>query len=102
MLPGEVVVVPARECRAGLPSWHHPTYDALLRQAVDVQETGLTTSDSAAHMAGSEILVGLAGQLLARSAASRSARWAAVGCSEASTSTSWPMLTPRSLASSAR
>ncbi|UKY54938.1 hypothetical protein [Streptomyces inhibens] len=59
------VVVPAREYRSGLPSWHHPTYDALLRQAVDVHETGLTTSDSAAHMAGSEILVGLAGQLLA-------------------------------------
>ncbi|BCK72711.1 hypothetical protein Srufu_066640 [Streptomyces libani subsp. rufus] len=58
-------VVPAREYRAGLPSWHHPTYDALLRQAIDVHQTGLTTSDSAAHMVGSEILVGLADQLLA-------------------------------------
>jgi hypothetical protein len=59
------VVIPAREYRASLPDWHLPVYDDLYRQAADVHETGLTASDSAAHMAGSEILVGLADQLLA-------------------------------------
>lgn len=59
------VVVPAREYRESLPEWHHPVYDELLHRAVDVHETGLQTSDSTAHMAGSEILVGLADELLA-------------------------------------
>jgi hypothetical protein len=59
------VVVPAAEYRDGLPHWHHPTYDRLLRAASDVHETGMTASDPQAHMAGSEILVGLVGELLA-------------------------------------
>ncbi|WP_326615636.1 hypothetical protein OG863_00135 [Streptomyces decoyicus] len=59
------VVVPAREYRESLPSWHHPVYDALRQKAIDIHETGLTVSDSFAHMAGSEILVGLADELLA-------------------------------------
>ncbi|MEU9112163.1 hypothetical protein AB0D04_10280 [Streptomyces sp. NPDC048483] len=59
------VVVPAAEYREGLPEWHHSTYDALMRQAADVHETGLAASDSDAHMAGSEILVGLVDELLA-------------------------------------
>ncbi|REK90983.1 hypothetical protein DY245_07340 [Streptomyces inhibens] len=58
-------VVPAAEYRAGLPDWHHPVYDGLMRRAADIHETGLVTSDSAAHMAGSETLVGLADELLA-------------------------------------
>ncbi|MBQ0868417.1 hypothetical protein KBZ21_12470 [Streptomyces sp. A73] len=58
-------VVPAQEYREGLPGWHHDTYDRLLRQASDIHETGLTRSDEKAHMAGSEILVGLADHLVA-------------------------------------
>ncbi|GAB3181592.1 hypothetical protein [Streptomyces incanus] len=58
-------VVPAAEYRAGLPDWHHPTYDRLLGLASDVHETGMTVSDAQAHMAGSEILVGLVDDLLA-------------------------------------
>lgn len=58
-------VVPAAEFREGLPDWHHPTYDRLIKLACDKHETGLTVSDAQAHMAGSEILVGLADELLA-------------------------------------
>lgn len=36
-----------------------------MRRAADIHETGLVTSDSVAHMAGSEALVGLADELLA-------------------------------------
>src|SRR5439155_58787 len=59
------IVVPAAEYREGLPEWHHPIYDELMRKAVGVHKTGLTASDSGAHMAGSEVLVGLADELLA-------------------------------------
>ncbi|WP_236719294.1 hypothetical protein [Wenjunlia vitaminophila] len=59
------VVVPAQEYRSGLPENHHATYDALLREAVETHSTGLVESDSNAHMAGSEILVGLVDVLLA-------------------------------------
>ncbi|MGW7385320.1 hypothetical protein [Streptomyces sp. NPDC054794] len=59
------IVVPAAEYRQSLPDWHHPTYDKLLSRACDVHETGMTTSDSQAHMTGSEILVGLVDELLA-------------------------------------
>ncbi|MFF4158468.1 hypothetical protein [Streptomyces sp. NPDC001678] len=59
------VVLPAEEYRDGLPDWHHQTYDALLGRASDVHRTGLAQSDSQAHMAGSELLVGLADQLWA-------------------------------------
>lgn len=59
------VVVPASQYRDGLPTWHHPDYDRLLASAADVHATGLTESTSEAHQAGSEILVGLADELLA-------------------------------------
>ncbi|MWA07662.1 hypothetical protein [Streptomyces sp. BA2] len=59
------VIVPAAEYRASLPEWHHATYDALMSRAADVHETGMTASDSEAHMTGSEILVGLADELIA-------------------------------------
>ena len=59
------VVIPAEEHRAGLPEWHHPDYDNLLHKAADVHHTGLKASDSTAHMAGSEVLVGLVDILLA-------------------------------------
>lgn len=59
------VVVPATEYRDSLPEWHHSTYDALKSRASDVHETGATASDSEAHMTGSEILVGLADEVVA-------------------------------------
>jgi hypothetical protein len=58
-------VIPATAYRDSLPTWHHPVYDRLLHRAADIHATGLTTSDSHAHMAGSEILVGLVDELLA-------------------------------------
>ncbi|MFI9029927.1 hypothetical protein [Streptomyces sp. NPDC053560] len=59
------VVVPAEQYRSGLPESHHATYDKLLAQAVEVHSTGMQESTSQAHMAGSEILVGLADRLVA-------------------------------------
>ncbi|MER5972776.1 hypothetical protein ABT112_24095 [Streptomyces sp. NPDC002055] len=59
------IVVPAEEYREGLPESHWPLYDALTNRASVVHSTGMTTSDSAAHMAGSELMVGLADELLA-------------------------------------
>ncbi|GGV69916.1 hypothetical protein GCM10010277_80430 [Streptomyces longisporoflavus] len=59
------VIVPADRYRAGLPRWHHGVYDALLSRAARVHHTGISVSDSAAHMAGSELLVRLADELLA-------------------------------------
>ena len=59
------VVVPASRYRDGLPEEHHVTYDRLHALAVEVHETGMVESDEQAHMAGSEILVGLADRLLA-------------------------------------
>lgn len=59
------VVVPARDYRASLPEWHHATYDSLLLRASEVHETGLHESNSQAHMTGSEILVGLADEVIA-------------------------------------
>ncbi|MFJ7204778.1 hypothetical protein ACIQWR_14700 [Streptomyces sp. NPDC098789] len=59
------VVLPAEEYREGLPEGHWPVYDRLMAQASEVHRTGMVTSDSAAHMAGSEILVGLVDELLA-------------------------------------
>ncbi|GAB2883036.1 hypothetical protein [Streptomyces mayteni] len=59
------VVIPADAYRAGLPDWHHAEYDALVAAAVAIHRTGLTDSDSQAHMAGSEVLVGLVDHLVA-------------------------------------
>ncbi len=58
-------VVPAQRYRKALPTWHQPVYDHLLTRAADVHHTGMVESDSTAHMAGSEILVGLVDELLA-------------------------------------
>ncbi|MGW7516696.1 hypothetical protein ACWGJ2_14000 [Streptomyces sp. NPDC054796] len=58
-------VVPARAYRDGLPAWHHATYDDLLSRAVETHRTGLDASDARAHMAGSELLVGLVERLVA-------------------------------------
>ncbi|WP_301124454.1 hypothetical protein [Streptomyces cacaoi] len=59
------VVVPAEQYRDGLPDSHHSTYDELLAQAAEVHHTGMRASTSQAHMAGSEILVGLVDRLVA-------------------------------------
>ncbi|MFE5117900.1 hypothetical protein [Streptomyces sp. NPDC056669] len=59
------VVVPAEQYREGLPEEHHQTYDRLIEQATDIHRTGMVESDSQAHMAGSEILVGLVDELVA-------------------------------------
>ncbi|MGI5139294.1 MULTISPECIES: hypothetical protein [unclassified Streptomyces] len=58
-------VIPATEYRDGLPEWHHSVYDELMARAADVHHTGLRESTSQAHQAGSEIVVGLADQLVA-------------------------------------
>ncbi|MFD7662832.1 hypothetical protein [Streptomyces sp. NPDC059788] len=59
------VVVPAERYRDGLPEAHRAAYDALLGRAVDVHRAGFRDSGAEAHMAGSEILVGLVDRLLA-------------------------------------
>ncbi|WP_037577625.1 hypothetical protein [Phaeacidiphilus oryzae] len=59
------VVVPAGEYRAGLPTWHHPEYDALYARATAVHRTGLTASTPEAHQTGSEMLVSLVDELVA-------------------------------------
>jgi hypothetical protein len=59
------VVVSAEQYREGLPESHWPVHDELMRRAAQVHHTGMTVSDSAAHMAGSEILVDLAEELFA-------------------------------------
>lgn len=59
------VVIPAEKYRESLPVEHHALYDRLMRHASEVHHTGMAESDSAAHMAGSEILVGLVDELLA-------------------------------------
>lgn len=59
------VVIPAAEYRESLPDWHHPVYDELTSRAADVHHTGMRESNSQAHQAGSEIVVGLADQMIA-------------------------------------
>ncbi|WP_419992652.1 hypothetical protein [Streptomyces boninensis] len=59
------VVIPADAYRDGLPEEHHATYDTLLQRASEVHGTGMSESTSEAHMAGSEVLVGLVDELLA-------------------------------------
>lgn len=59
------VVVPAERYRDGLPADHHAVYGALLARATDVHETGLRESSPEAHMAGSEVLVGLVDRVFA-------------------------------------
>ncbi|MET8287890.1 hypothetical protein ABZV80_21905 [Streptomyces sp. NPDC005132] len=58
-------VIPAAEYRETLPDWHHPVYDELMAQADDVHHTGMKESTPQAHQAGSEVVVGLADQLIA-------------------------------------
>ncbi|QKW08108.1 hypothetical protein HUT18_18685 [Streptomyces sp. NA04227] len=59
------VVVPAEQYREALPQSHHATYDALLARAAKVHSTGMHESTSEAHMAGSELMVGLVERMIA-------------------------------------
>lgn len=59
------VVIPATEYRQALPDWHQCVYDRLISRAADVHHTRITESTCAAHQAGSEILIGLADELIA-------------------------------------
>ncbi|GCD35939.1 hypothetical protein OEIGOIKO_03690 [Streptomyces chrestomyceticus JCM 4735] len=66
LLGGRIeAVVPAEGYRSGLPDDHRATYDGLLGRAMKVHRTGARESCPEAHMAGSEILVGLVDRLLA-------------------------------------
>ncbi|WP_280336171.1 hypothetical protein [Nocardia wallacei] len=62
---GLVVVVPARQYRAGLPSEHHATYDELMAAALDVIQLDYDESTSEAHQAGSERMLEAADELFA-------------------------------------
>lgn len=57
-------VVPAEQYRDELPEPHHAIYDKLITQAAEVRSTGMRESTEQAHMAGSEILVGLVDRLV--------------------------------------
>jgi hypothetical protein len=59
------VVVPALKYRETLPQRHRPIYDELIGRASEVHQTGLSDADPHAYMVGSEVLVGLADQLIA-------------------------------------
>jgi hypothetical protein len=59
------VVVPALKYREALPEWHRAVYDDLVGRASQVHETGLPDADPHAYMVGSEVLIGLADQLIA-------------------------------------
>ncbi|WTW95374.1 hypothetical protein OG216_19220 [Streptomycetaceae bacterium NBC_01309] len=59
------VVIPAVLYRDALPEWHHPEYDSLFASAARVHSTGMYESTEEAHMAGSEVMVGLVDELLA-------------------------------------
>ncbi|AHH18973.1 hypothetical protein NONO_c41890 [Nocardia nova SH22a] len=60
-----VVVVPAREYRAGLPAEHHPVYDDLLSEAAEVIRLEHVESNSEAHQAGSVRMLDEADELFA-------------------------------------
>lgn len=59
------VVVPAAGHRDALPEWHHAAFGVLLEKASATHVTGMDESTPEAHMAGSEILVGLSDEPLA-------------------------------------
>lgn len=59
------VIVPAARYRDGLPAESHAEYDDLLDQAVRVHRLDFTESTSESHMAASELMVSMVGELLA-------------------------------------
>lgn len=60
-----VVIVPAAEYRDGLPSEHHPGYDALIGKAAEVVRLDHRESTSESHMDASINMLGQADRLLA-------------------------------------
>ncbi|MPZ96194.1 MAG: hypothetical protein GEU96_15100, partial [Propionibacteriales bacterium] len=65
-LGGELeVIVPAARYRDGLPAASHPTYDALLDAASDVERLPYVESTSQSHMAASELMLGRVDRLVA-------------------------------------
>ena len=58
-------VVPALKYREGLPADALAEYDMLLARAVTVHRLPFTESTSEAHMAASEFMIGLVGELWA-------------------------------------
>jgi hypothetical protein len=60
-----VVIVPAEQYREGLPTEHHPTYDALMARAADVIRLDHTESNSDAHMEASVRMIEQADALVA-------------------------------------
>ena len=60
-----VAVVPAEQYRDGLPTEHHPTYDALLARAAQVLRVNHVESTSEAHMEASERMLAEADELVA-------------------------------------
>jgi hypothetical protein len=59
------VIVPATQYRAGLPTETHAEYDDLLNRASAVHRLNFTESTSEAHMAASELMISMIGELLA-------------------------------------
>jgi hypothetical protein len=59
------VVVPAEKYRDGLPTDHHPIYDALIGQATEVITLDHLESNPTAHMDASRRMIAEADELLA-------------------------------------
>jgi hypothetical protein len=57
--------VPAEQYCEGLPTEHHPTYDALMARAADVIRLDHTESNSDAHMEASVRMIEQADALVA-------------------------------------
>jgi hypothetical protein len=59
------VIIPAAKYREGFPDEYHPVFDALLARAHSVQRLDFVESDSAAHMAASQVMISEIDELLA-------------------------------------
>lgn len=59
------VIVPATHYRDGLPAESHPEYDDLLAHAVTVHRLDFTESTPESHLAASELMLSMVGELLA-------------------------------------
>jgi len=57
--------VPAAQYRAGLPQWHHATYDTLWARASELIQLDHVESTSESHMAASERMLSEADELVA-------------------------------------
>ncbi|MBR8744124.1 hypothetical protein [Nocardiopsis sp. MG754419] len=58
-------VIPAAGYRSALPAAHHPLYDRLLSQAVQVHELPHAVSDPGSHMAAGRLLVEQSNRIVA-------------------------------------